>query len=81
MIVRCCLSSGVEIGRAAAQGLGTGRTAAAGTGEPPQAAPVWDISDMPGLAILLTVIPLNLFGDWLTDILDPRLRQLEKRAV
>ncbi|MCH7843358.1 MAG: ABC transporter permease, partial [Chloroflexi bacterium] len=30
----------------------------------------------PGLAIMLTVMSLNLFGDWLRDKLDPRLRQL-----
>lgn len=36
----------------------------------------WWISTMPGLAILLTVVSLNLFGDWLRDSLDPRLRQL-----
>ncbi len=37
----------------------------------------WWISTMPGVAILLTVLSLNLFGDWLRDTLDPRLRQLE----
>ena len=31
---------------------------------------------MPGVAILLTVLSLNLFGDWLRDRLDPKLRQL-----
>ena len=36
----------------------------------------WWISTMPGVAILLTVMSLNLFGDWLRDTLDPRLRQL-----
>ena len=36
----------------------------------------WWISTMPGVAILLTVLSLNLFGDWLRDTLDPRLRQL-----
>ena len=36
----------------------------------------WWIATMPGLAIALTVISLNLFGDWLRDTLDPRLRQL-----
>ena len=36
----------------------------------------WWIATMPGLAILLTVMSLNLFGDWLRDTLDPRLRQL-----
>ena len=35
----------------------------------------WWISTMPGVAILLTVLSLNLFGDWLRDCLDPRLRQ------
>ncbi len=36
----------------------------------------WWIATMPGVAILLTVMSLNLFGDWLRDTLDPRLRQL-----
>ena len=36
----------------------------------------WWISTMPGVAIMLTVVSLNLFGDWLRDTLDPRLRQL-----
>ncbi len=40
-------------------------------------AEAWWISTMPGLAILLTVMALNLFGDWLRDTLDPRLRQME----
>ena len=39
-------------------------------------ATAWWIATMPGLAIALTVISLNLFGDWLRDTLDPRLRQL-----
>ena len=38
---------------------------------------VWWISTFPGLAIMITVMSLNLFGDWLRDTLDPRLRQLE----
>ena len=37
----------------------------------------WWISTLPGLAIFMTVLSLNLFGDWLRDALDPRLRQLE----
>ena len=37
----------------------------------------WWISTFPGIAIVLTVMSLNLFGDWLRDRLDPRLRQLE----
>ena len=36
----------------------------------------WWISSMPGLAIMLVVLSMNLFGDWLRDRLDPRLRQL-----
>ena len=32
----------------------------------------WWISTMPGVAILLTVMSLNLFGDWLRDTLDPQ---------
>lgn len=31
----------------------------------------WWISVVPGLAILLTVLGLNLLGDWLRDLLDP----------
>ena len=34
------------------------------------------ISLFPGLAILATVLSLNLFGDWMRDTLDPRRRQL-----
>jgi peptide/nickel transport system permease protein len=37
----------------------------------------WWISTMPGLAIMVVVLSMNLFGDWLRDKLDPRLRQLE----
>jgi len=36
----------------------------------------WWVSLFPGLAILLTVLAYNLFGDWLRDTLDPRLRQV-----
>ena len=36
----------------------------------------WYISFWPGLAIFLTVMSLNFFGDWLRDRLDPRLRQI-----
>ena len=36
----------------------------------------WWIATVPGIAILLTVMSLNLFGDWLRDKLDPRLRQI-----
>jgi peptide/nickel transport system permease protein len=36
----------------------------------------WWVSFFPGLAILVTVLTLNLLGDWLRDRLDPRLRQV-----
>jgi len=36
----------------------------------------WWISVFPGAAILLTVVGLNLFGDGLRDILDPRTKKL-----
>ncbi len=35
----------------------------------------WWISFFPGLAILLTVLSVNLFGDWLRNRLDPKMRQ------
>lgn len=34
----------------------------------------WWVSTLPGLAILLLVLSLNLFGEGLRDILDPRLK-------
>jgi peptide/nickel transport system permease protein len=39
-------------------------------------ATAWWISLFPGLAMLLTVLSVNLMGDWLRDHLDPKLRQL-----
>ena len=36
----------------------------------------WWISILPGLAILVTVISLNILGDWVRDRLDPKLRQV-----
>jgi len=36
----------------------------------------WWLSLLPGLAITLVVLAFNLFGDWLRDHLDPKLRQL-----
>jgi peptide/nickel transport system permease protein len=36
----------------------------------------WWISVFPGMAIMLTVLSMNLAGDWLRDRLDPRLRQM-----
>ncbi len=39
-------------------------------------AEAWWVSVIPGLAITALVLSVNLFGDWLRDRLDPRLRQL-----
>jgi peptide/nickel transport system permease protein len=36
----------------------------------------WWVSFFPGLAILLVCLSLNLFGDWLRDHLDPKLRNV-----
>ena len=36
----------------------------------------WWVSFFPGLAILLVTLSLNLFGDWLRDHLDPKLRNV-----
>jgi peptide/nickel transport system permease protein len=36
----------------------------------------WWISILPGLAILVTVLSLNILGDWVRDRLDPKLRQV-----
>lgn len=34
----------------------------------------WWLAIYPGLAIMFTVLSLNILGDWLRDFLDPRLR-------
>jgi peptide/nickel transport system permease protein len=34
----------------------------------------WWLTAIPGLVITVTVIGVNLFGDWLRDFLDPKLR-------
>lgn len=39
-------------------------------------ADAWWVSIIPGIAITLLVLSVNLFGDWLRDRMDPRLRQL-----
>jgi peptide/nickel transport system permease protein len=39
-------------------------------------AQAWWIETFPGLAIVLTVSGIGLLGDWLRDVLDPRLRVL-----
>ena len=36
----------------------------------------WWIAVFPGMAIMLVVLSFNLFGDWMGDALDPKLRQL-----
>jgi peptide/nickel transport system permease protein len=36
----------------------------------------WWVSMFPGLAIMLTVLALNLLGDWLRDHLDPKLKNV-----
>lgn len=37
----------------------------------------WWVATMPGLAIFITVVAINLVGDRLRDMLDPRLKQIE----
>jgi peptide/nickel transport system permease protein len=39
-------------------------------------ADAWWVALIPGIAITVLVLSVNLFGDWLRDRLDPRLRQL-----
>jgi peptide/nickel transport system permease protein len=39
-------------------------------------ASAWWLAVLPGAAIMLVVLAFNLFGDWLRDWLDPRLRQV-----
>jgi peptide/nickel transport system permease protein len=34
----------------------------------------WWLAVFPGVAIMLTVLSLNILGDWMRDFLDPRLR-------
>jgi ABC-type dipeptide/oligopeptide/nickel transport system permease subunit len=36
------------------------------------------ISTLPGVAIVITSLAMNLLGDWLRDVLDPRLRRARK---
>ncbi|MBI3361549.1 MAG: ABC transporter permease [Chloroflexi bacterium] len=36
------------------------------------------IATFPGVAIMLTSLGMNLLGDWLRDVLDPRLRRARK---
>ena len=39
-------------------------------------ASAWWIAVMPGLAIMMVVLSMNMMGDWLRDKLDPKLRQV-----
>jgi peptide/nickel transport system permease protein len=36
----------------------------------------WWLTTSPGLAMMLTVLALNVIGDWLRELIDPRLRNL-----
>jgi peptide/nickel transport system permease protein len=36
------------------------------------------VATLPGLAIMITSLGINLFGDWLRDVLDPRLRRARR---
>ena len=40
-------------------------------------ASAWWLATFPGLAIMLTVLSINVIGDWLRDYLDPRLRNVD----
>ncbi len=40
-------------------------------------ATAWWLATFPGLAIMLTVLSINMIGDWLRDALDPHLRNIE----
>ena len=35
---------------------------------------VWWLAVIPGFTIVLTVLAINVIGDWLRDYYDPRLR-------
>ena len=37
----------------------------------------WWLATFPGVAILITVLSINMIGDWLRDVLDPRLRNVD----
>jgi peptide/nickel transport system permease protein len=37
----------------------------------------WWIAFFPGVVLMLTVLGTNLLGDWLRDILDPRLKRID----
>jgi peptide/nickel transport system permease protein len=33
----------------------------------------WWLTVLPGLALMVVVIAINILGDWLRDVLDPRV--------
>ena len=37
----------------------------------------WWLATFPGVAILITVLSINMIGDWVRDVLDPRLRNVD----
>jgi peptide/nickel transport system permease protein len=37
----------------------------------------WWLATLPGLAIMVTVLGINLLGDWLRDEFDPRRKSVE----
>lgn len=37
----------------------------------------WWLAMIPGIAIMITVLSINLIGDWIRDALDPTLRNIE----
>src|SRR5262249_52843606 len=41
----------------------------------------WWVSILPGIAILVTVLSLNMLGDWVRDRLDPKLRRVWRRLM
>src|SRR3546814_1769339 len=40
----------------------------------------WWVVTFPGLAILITVLAINLFGDGLRDALDPKMKRSEEHT-
>ena len=81
LVVTATLGLGTAILSAAALSLPRAREPASGAGVGPDAAEgrdylreAWWIATFPGLGIMVTVLGMNLVGDGLRDVLDPRLR-------
>ncbi|MHB9090078.1 MAG: hypothetical protein ACYC7H_01550 [Chloroflexota bacterium] len=36
----------------------------------------WWLATFPGVALMFTVLTINMIGDWLRDIIDPRMRNV-----